>query len=579
MCNLISEPDATWQLPDKIVESYSLDGNRLDSTRLIQLTTKPDLTPTISSMSAKVMRLDYKIRVTVELQNRNKVLSVNLPLVIGTKQTIHQKPAVYDLDSSNHDIFQTGDYLIPSSSPNSMDSTDFVVRCRHQSGLSEFRKRTQLSSVRSTVYMSPYFGSETDSPSHFQSSSIRSMSVVYSPHQQPLSPECNLVADVHKLFSKTNSSPMQSIPEDTLNNGNTSQFMRSSTEKYLFTPEAYEETIGLLQRYTFALERGIQDDELGRLSCDSLFLEATEENSIIISLSEFTGMKFKKKSLNAILRENFPNGLGLHTRHVNKEIQHIEINFESAKERNEALTKKLVIFNKNIQINRPLDKDTTVYRVEISNIPMQNETKLKSHMIDTFKKYGEILEIGIYRTNDGGWFTGKGFVTLHKHKYDSMYHQLAPQIISWKAHIKLHLAYSNINPTCKYCHGDHTRSNCPIIAARKRSCFQCGSFGHLKANCPLTRWDQSKNNHGSAGSLPNNVVLQEFSVPEMNESDIQTVSVSDDMAINFDSDQDTLEHVPDFNSCKPLDPKRKRFPSINNMFDHFDINRISNIEV
>jgi hypothetical protein len=61
-------------------------------------------------------------------------------------------------------------------------------------------------------------------------------------------------------------------------------------------------------------------------------------------------------------------------------------------------------------------------------------------MVKIFKKYGEILEIGLHLTIDGGWFTGKGFVTLHK-KNDTIYEELTPQIASWDEEVKLHLFY------------------------------------------------------------------------------------------------------------------------------------------
>ncbi|KAG2195366.1 hypothetical protein INT47_004474 [Mucor saturninus] len=571
-------PETTWQLDDRIVEKYSLKGEILASTQIITLPIPSNLTPTISSLSAKVMRLDYKLRVTVELQNRNRVLSVNLPLVIGTKRTFYQKPAVEDLDSSNHETHQSNDPNLSNCAPNSFgyyfNSPEYYP---HPFGLSGAKKRTCLSSVRSTLCMSPYFSvGPVDSPSYFQSSSTRSLSLVYPPHQQPSSPAIILGTDSHNIFPQPNLSPMQCIPEDTSNNRNASRTMGSPFNKYLFTNESYAQTFGLLQQYQFSLEKEEHSNQLEELSCDSLYLEAIEENSIIISLSEFIGMKFKSKNLNLILREHFPNGLGLRARHVNKELKHIEINFGSAAERDEALTKKLVIFNKTIRISRPLDKDTTVIRVEISNIPMQSEDLLKSHMIDIFKQYGEILKIGIYRVTDGGWFTGKGFVTLRKHKSDLMYHQLAPQITSWKANTKLHLAYLNISTTCKYCHGDHNKSKCPMISAKKRACFQCGSPGHLKANCPLASWNQRKNTKVSAGSLSNNTTSQDLSVPELYESDIQSISMSGDSLANSDDD-DTIERTSDNNHR--CDLKKKRYITINNICGHIELNKINTLEV
>jgi hypothetical protein len=50
-------------------------------------------------------------------------------------------------------------------------------------------------------------------------------------------------------------------------------------------------------------------------------------------------------------------------------------------------------------------------------------------MIQLFEKYGRILKIGLHHTVDGGWFNGRGYVTLIKDKIKS-YKSLTPQIPS-----------------------------------------------------------------------------------------------------------------------------------------------------
>lgn len=93
VCSL---PDMTKQLEDKIVQKEEkpiamapvIGGNRvLSSSQVVVFSTPSNITPTISE-SAKVMRLDYKLRVSVIIPNvdsgKDKELSVNLPIVIGT---------------------------------------------------------------------------------------------------------------------------------------------------------------------------------------------------------------------------------------------------------------------------------------------------------------------------------------------------------------------------------------------------------------------------------------------------------------------------------------------------------------
>lgn len=77
-------------------------------------------------------------------------------------------------------------------------------------------------------------------------------------------------------------------------------------------------------------------------------------------------MTFKDKNLNTVLKELFPEGLGLRMRHFGKKLQYIELNFRSSEDREEALNKK-------IRADRTLDKDASVTRVGISNIPFEDD--------------------------------------------------------------------------------------------------------------------------------------------------------------------------------------------------------------
>ncbi|KAG1001655.1 hypothetical protein G6F27_012671 [Rhizopus arrhizus] len=139
-----------------------------------------------------------------------------------------------------------------------------------------------------------------------------------------------------------------------------------------------------------------------------------------------------------------------------------------------------------------MDKNSEVIRIGITNIPYEKDDKLKPLMIQLFEKYGSILEIGLHHTVDGGWFNGRGYVTLVKDKAKN-YEPLTPQIPSWEQGHYLHIVWSNMKPICNYCHvDDHTRVNCPVLLRKRKACFICESTQHLKAQCPDAPWSRKR---------------------------------------------------------------------------------------
>ncbi|KAG2230556.1 hypothetical protein BDF21DRAFT_498262 [Thamnidium elegans] len=99
-----SLPDMTKQLNDKIIQTDKIkleldsdigDHRLIGMSRVVAIPIPSNITPTIKS-NAKVMRLDYKIRVTAKMpgidSGKDKELSVNLPITIGTTGV----SAIYD---------------------------------------------------------------------------------------------------------------------------------------------------------------------------------------------------------------------------------------------------------------------------------------------------------------------------------------------------------------------------------------------------------------------------------------------------------------------------------------------------
>ncbi|KAG1340782.1 hypothetical protein G6F62_005301 [Rhizopus arrhizus] len=172
-----------------------------------------------------------------------------------------------------------------------------------------------------------------------------------------------------------------------------------------------------------------------------IFLQAIDKHSIVIAASEFEGLNFKDKSLNLVLRDQFPKGIGLRERKIGRTHQYIELNFDNEEDKMDALKKEFLILDRKIKVQTTMDKNSEVIRIGITNIPYEKDDKLKPLMIQLFEKYGSNLKIGLHHTVDGGWFNGRGYVTLVKDKTKN-YEPLTPQIPSWEQDHNLHIVWT-----------------------------------------------------------------------------------------------------------------------------------------
>ncbi|KAI8332191.1 hypothetical protein BD560DRAFT_415446 [Blakeslea trispora] len=191
-------------------------------------------------------------------------------------------------------------------------------------------------------------------------------------------------------------------------------------------------------------------------------------------------MEFQNASLNSILRQQFPKGIGLRERKIGRQ-RLVEINFASAAERDQALMKPFNIQNQPIKVSKTLDKNADVVRIGISEIPHEQEDFLKYRLIELFSKYGEILRF----IEDGLWSNGRGF-TLNREK-TKQFLELEPQIPSWEEGHFLRLNWNTMKLICTYCHVDnHLRNNCPEMREVRLSldppckCFSLPSLYHYE---------------------------------------------------------------------------------------------------
>ncbi|KAK4509740.1 uncharacterized protein ATC70_010490 [Mucor velutinosus] len=288
----------------------------------------------------------------------------------------------------------------------------------------------------------------------------------------------------------------------------------------LFTYQSFTDALKEQKRHNFEVVPDVDNNTFKPLNTYSTFIEAKERNSIVIDCAQFLGMEFKDTTLLKVLREQFPKCLGLKPRIIGKNRKKaIELGFSTENLCRDALLKEFKVNGKVIEVNKTLNHTANVINIGISEIPLMEEDELKPALIKTFERYGDILNIGISKSGDSDWFTGRGFATLNRDKLkESTYaNTLTPQVeLEGFPGAHLHLVWSQMKPICTDCHTDeHVRLDCP--KRRRRLCHRCKSPNHLIAKCPVAPW----NNKSTENS---NETKSSKSTPGSNENEFQLVS-------------------------------------------------------
>lgn len=119
------------------------------------------------------------------------------------------------------------------------------------------------------------------------------------------------------------------------------------------------------------------------------------------------------------------------------------------------------------------------------------------------------MNIGISKSGDFDWFTGRGFATLNRGKLKEPAYaaNLSPQVkLEVFPGTNLHLVWSQVKHICTDCHTDeHVRFDCPKRG--RRLCHRCQSPNHLVAECPTAPWKTTnavpnESNNESKSSKP-----------------------------------------------------------------------------
>ncbi|KAG1644567.1 hypothetical protein G6F44_002691 [Rhizopus delemar] len=118
-------------------------------------------------------------------------------------------------------------------------------------------------------------------------------------------------------------------------------------------------------------------NNVANLESQTAFLQAIDKHSIVTAASEFECLNFKDRSLNLVLRDQFPKGIGLRERKVGRAHQCNELNFDNEEDKMEALNQEFLILGRKIQVQVMTDKNSDVIRIGITNIPYEKDDKLK----------------------------------------------------------------------------------------------------------------------------------------------------------------------------------------------------------
>ncbi|KAI7888036.1 uncharacterized protein EV154DRAFT_554186 [Mucor mucedo] len=200
--------DLSYKLNEKIiskdtrdVEMHSTINRMRVFNQQIYFSLLPELIPTISTSVAKVVNLNYKLRVSVVLPGKNKNLRVDLPLVIGTTTTLtsepnnkpHTRAATPNMTEYQDD---PGEYTTDSdrSSPCSIRCSECALpftltmpqppvyyhNCPEDYLQAPAEGNTYFSPASSTAYMSPIVNaSSASSPTPYHSANTSGTSRTY----------------------------------------------------------------------------------------------------------------------------------------------------------------------------------------------------------------------------------------------------------------------------------------------------------------------------------------------------------------------------------------------------------------
>jgi hypothetical protein len=156
--------------------------------------------------------------------------------------------------------------------------------------------------------------------------------------------------------------------------------------------------------------------------------------------------------------------------------------------------------NTYIQGFRSFSADAHIVRITLDKFPFRSLRLLKGDMENYLSIYGQVLDLGITRSN--GCFMGLGYVRLDLSpllEATSPQHKLR-RVSNWcDDDVDDHQVLLQSEDMSDFCHlyqrSGHCRADCPEYK-KFHKCRNCNKSGHVMRNCPR--------NNASAAELTSN---------------------------------------------------------------------------